>query len=137
MCFLIVLFFLMIRRPPRSTRIDTLFPYTTLFRSRTERGQHAERKIGQELADQDLRDRCVRGEHRFHRAALPFARPHQPGQHGAVDCPDDVFPPGPQPPPPFHFCVDPLPRLHLLFFVFLFSFLPPPPLSPPPPPFFF
>src|SRR3546814_19900098 len=29
-CFL---FFLMIRRPPRSTRTDTLFPYTTLFRS--------------------------------------------------------------------------------------------------------
>src|SRR3546814_19452805 len=25
-------FFLMIRRPPRSTRTDTLFPYTTLFR---------------------------------------------------------------------------------------------------------
>src|SRR3546814_15504082 len=30
-CF--ILFFLMIRRPPRSTRTDTLFPYTTLFRS--------------------------------------------------------------------------------------------------------
>src|SRR3546814_18940484 len=30
-----VFFFLMIRRPPRSTRTDTLFPYTTLFRSRT------------------------------------------------------------------------------------------------------
>src|SRR3546814_17511851 len=29
----ILLFFLMIRRPPRSTRTDTLFPYTTLFRS--------------------------------------------------------------------------------------------------------
>src|SRR5881396_685613 len=28
-----VLFFLMIRRPPRSTRYVTLFPYTTLFRS--------------------------------------------------------------------------------------------------------
>src|SRR3546814_16609264 len=28
-----LLFFLMIRRPPRSTRTDTLFPYTTLFRS--------------------------------------------------------------------------------------------------------
>src|SRR3546814_15523235 len=28
------LFFLMIRRPPRSTRTDTLFPYPTLFRSR-------------------------------------------------------------------------------------------------------
>src|SRR3546814_15674359 len=27
-------FFVMIRRPPRSTRTDTLFPYTTLFRSR-------------------------------------------------------------------------------------------------------
>src|SRR3546814_14572426 len=31
--FLVLLFFLMIRRPPRSTRTDTLFPYTTLFRS--------------------------------------------------------------------------------------------------------
>src|SRR3546814_11144789 len=34
MCLIIyVFFFLMIRRPPRSTRTDTLFPYTTLFRS--------------------------------------------------------------------------------------------------------
>src|SRR3546814_12699470 len=31
-------FFLMIRRPPRSTRTDTLFPYTTLFRSPRDRG---------------------------------------------------------------------------------------------------
>src|SRR3546814_12310477 len=30
---LIYFFFLMRRRPPRSTRTDTLFPYTTLFRS--------------------------------------------------------------------------------------------------------
>src|SRR3546814_2391245 len=30
-------FFLMIRRPPRSTRTDTLFPYTTLFRSLARR----------------------------------------------------------------------------------------------------
>src|SRR3546814_15117811 len=30
-------FFLMIRRPPRSTRTDTLFPYTTLFRSYSPR----------------------------------------------------------------------------------------------------
>src|SRR3546814_18667190 len=29
-------YFLMIRRPPRSTRTDTLFPYTTLFRSRAQ-----------------------------------------------------------------------------------------------------
>src|SRR3546814_19093658 len=33
-----LIYFLMIRRPPRSTRTDTLFPYTTLFRSR---GAHA------------------------------------------------------------------------------------------------
>src|SRR3546814_16838140 len=31
--FCIYFLFLMIRRPPRSTRTDTLFPYTTLFRS--------------------------------------------------------------------------------------------------------
>src|SRR3546814_110267 len=30
---MLFVFFLMIRRPPRSTRTDTLFPYTTLFRS--------------------------------------------------------------------------------------------------------
>src|SRR3546814_15650541 len=35
-CVILCFFFLMIRRPPRSTRTDTLFPYTTLFRS-TER----------------------------------------------------------------------------------------------------
>src|SRR3546814_16968828 len=33
MVITMMLFFLMIRRPPRSTRTDTLFPYTTLFRS--------------------------------------------------------------------------------------------------------
>src|SRR3546814_15639775 len=35
---ILLFFFLMIRRPPRSTRTDTLFPYTTLFRSRVKRG---------------------------------------------------------------------------------------------------
>src|SRR3546814_19740190 len=30
---LFISFFFIIRRPPRSTRTDTLFPYTTLFRS--------------------------------------------------------------------------------------------------------
>src|SRR3546814_16368758 len=34
--FTYLFFFLMIRRPPRSTRTDTLFPYTTLFRSRQD-----------------------------------------------------------------------------------------------------
>src|SRR3546814_3512400 len=42
---LFIFFFLMIRRPPRSTRTDTLFPYTTLFRSRAhpkDRGRFCE-----------------------------------------------------------------------------------------------
>src|SRR3546814_17009647 len=33
---LLFIVFLMIRRPPRSTRTDTLFPYTALFRSRQQ-----------------------------------------------------------------------------------------------------
>src|SRR3546814_14664524 len=37
-CVFYFFFFLMIRRPPRSTRTDTLFPYTTLFRS-DDRGE--------------------------------------------------------------------------------------------------
>src|SRR3546814_18293131 len=41
-CFLF--FFLMIRRPPRSTRTDTLFPYTTRFRSPIPNGRR--RTIG-------------------------------------------------------------------------------------------
>src|SRR3546814_2487200 len=35
--FVYIFCFLMIRRPPRSTRTDTLFPYTTLFRSQDHR----------------------------------------------------------------------------------------------------
>src|SRR3546814_17115509 len=37
--FIFLFFFLMIRRPPRSTRTDTLFPYTTLFRSQMRAGE--------------------------------------------------------------------------------------------------
>src|SRR3546814_18929982 len=47
----------MIRRPPRSTRTDTLFPYTTLFRSEN---------IGQGDAENNLRDPTVR-EHEAER----------------------------------------------------------------------
>src|SRR3546814_3679270 len=53
MCYCTVfLFFVMIRRPPRSTRTDTLFPYTTLFRSgvrpavETRAGGHRRRLLG-------------------------------------------------------------------------------------------
>src|SRR3546814_19872229 len=37
---IVVVFFLKIRRPPRSTRTDTRFPYTTLFRSHIGVGRH-------------------------------------------------------------------------------------------------
>src|SRR3546814_12195802 len=45
----------MIRRPPRSTRTDTLFPYTTLFRSLVQR---LHRRLGRKVtqkAEDDLR----------------------------------------------------------------------------------
>src|SRR3546814_3559577 len=44
----------MIRRPPRSTRTDTLFPYTTLFRSILLRRQHRTQRPPRELAMADL-----------------------------------------------------------------------------------
>src|SRR3546814_785642 len=40
------IFFLSIRRPPRSTRTDTLFPYTTLFRSVGDRNRGEEAQVG-------------------------------------------------------------------------------------------
>src|SRR3546814_5758345 len=43
--FSMYFFFLMIRRPPRSTRTDTLFPYTTLFRSPLS-GHRPNRRLG-------------------------------------------------------------------------------------------
>src|SRR3546814_20930449 len=46
----------MIRRPPRSTRTDTLFPYTTLFRSRHRKnGNHSSGLI---RSDQYTSGRC-------------------------------------------------------------------------------
>src|SRR3546814_8783711 len=47
----------MIRRPPRSTRTDTLFPYTTLFRSEAGLLQHA---LACGIEQFDLRDLCAR-----------------------------------------------------------------------------
>src|SRR3546814_5509212 len=58
---IIVIFFLMIRRPPRSTRTDTLFPYTTLFRS--------QRLAQQRDADADAHHRPQQGE-RHHLVGL-------------------------------------------------------------------
>src|SRR3546814_14272721 len=44
-------FFLMIRRPPRSTRTDTLFPYTTLFRSPRELHPDRRHRVAQPVVD--------------------------------------------------------------------------------------
>src|SRR3546814_11475421 len=48
----------MIRRPPRSTRTDTRFPYATLFRSTAQHGHEGE--VERALADQALQRRDVR-----------------------------------------------------------------------------
>src|SRR3546814_17207196 len=46
----------MIRRPPRSTRTDTLFPYTTLFRSRPRLRRRRQREARQGTAPQPRRE---------------------------------------------------------------------------------
>src|SRR5213595_1532839 len=45
----------MIRRPPRSTQLRTLFPYTTLFRSQPHHGPVPARQRHQQLVDGRLR----------------------------------------------------------------------------------
>src|SRR3546814_19263434 len=50
---MLLVFFLMIRRPPRSTRTDTLFPYTTLFRADVLLQPRDRRDFGVERAGQD------------------------------------------------------------------------------------
>src|SRR3546814_8176670 len=59
----------MIRRPPRSTRTDTRFPYTTLFRAQRARARqplvHAER-VDRHAAVQDALGNVARGHQRKH-----------------------------------------------------------------------
>src|SRR3546814_9034597 len=64
------MFLLMIRRPPRSTRTDTLFPYTTLFRSPDQDAQRRNRRLL----------RAFPGHARSHRIAQPAPdrRPDRP-----------------------------------------------------------
>src|SRR3546814_19705970 len=93
---LLFIVFLMIRRPPRSTRTDTLFPYTTLFRSRS---------IDDPIAARDERRRLTKGSaaHRsdpaIRRAAAGgFRRPRansvqrlKTSQWGSLSCPFVAF----------------------------------------------
>src|SRR3546814_12501357 len=67
MYWILYCFFLMIRRPPRSTLTDTLFPYTTLFRSGFEIGTGI--SVGQRLFERnhflaiELQQRLIKGLH--------------------------------------------------------------------------
>src|SRR3546814_8413098 len=68
----------MIRRPPRSTRTDTLFPYTTLFRSGdTEQAASPHHAAPRCHARAPKHDRNSALQGRPHRRALTRARPHR------------------------------------------------------------
>src|SRR3546814_7257493 len=76
-CFVYVyFFFLMIRRPPRSTRTDTLFPYTTLFRSDTDQVhlEFAGHTAVQPEALFDRLGRQLRAGNRIDASVCDFAR---------------------------------------------------------------
>src|SRR3546814_9526925 len=73
----------MIRRPPRSTRTDTLCPYTTLFRSRRPA---AEAQEGDRRGQHGARAAPVRG--RDGAPALDRRRQLQPELPQALDAPD-------------------------------------------------
>src|SRR3546814_16186925 len=60
-----ILFFLMIRRPPRSTRTDTLFPYTTLFRSDHVDRQQALGLYGAMLIEPRIADSTLAADHEY------------------------------------------------------------------------
>src|SRR3546814_14125106 len=93
----VVFFFLMIRRPPRSTRTDTLFPYTTLFRSllrqqawRLARPAAFDARgfdIGYRLA-LDMQPGCL--GRRGHQQA-DIEQVHQHLQHGGADAVGAAF----------------------------------------------
>src|SRR3546814_6723544 len=78
----IVLFFcfLMIRRPPRSTRTDTLFPYTTLFRSQPAQEEQAEEPEPERAPDPPAQEKP--------RERQPEGDPDQPSEQAV-----QVFPP--------------------------------------------
>src|SRR3546814_7579100 len=87
----------MIRRPPRSTRTDTLFPYTTLFRScerrrdqhHRQRREHVDRsEIGLGIVSKILVDRLIEDERHTRndeqRVAIGLRRCHYLRTDGGV-----------------------------------------------------
>src|SRR3546814_14866435 len=79
----------MIRRPPRSTRTDTLFPYTTLFRSEPSLDDAAPRAAVPRGGEQDGSG----GQAAHRRAAQPRAVGAHPGPPGAGRPPPLPHPP--------------------------------------------
>src|SRR3546814_9529967 len=88
----------MIRRPPRSTRTDTLFPCTTLFRSRLGLARHIIAEGTEPF--RGLESDHVIMEHRFHQLAATRQRPQNPGgRPGGVE--EKTDPVGAPAPPKF------------------------------------
>src|SRR3546814_18313381 len=107
---LFVFCFLMILRPPRSTRTDTLFPYTTLFRSETrrhrsglhlrplcgnacpERGPHAASLVdrldpephAERVAHRKAHAACIGEFHQDARAIVELDEPEPEGRVGGI-----------------------------------------------------
>src|SRR3546814_14227586 len=71
-------FFLMIRRPPRSTRTDTLFPYTTLFRSTESLGFRCI-AVPSDLLDRGDGQAAAIADHGHERGIVPPAARHMHG----------------------------------------------------------
>src|SRR3546814_4916090 len=73
----------MLRLPPRSTRTDTLFPYTPLFRSKQPEGEHGTRR----------RTHRRRPHHRIPPTTTPRIRRRRLGQLGRLVRPQRTHPP--------------------------------------------
>src|SRR3546814_17293782 len=71
------MFCLMIRRPPRSTRTDTLCPYTTLFRSRPPPAPRDRAARSAQILQHQLRRRLGRSDHARNARARMRPRPHE------------------------------------------------------------
>src|SRR3546814_3119325 len=90
-----LIFFLMIRRPPISTRTDTRFPYTTLFRSRHARATTA--RVRSHHLDPSPCTRPLRRRPRTcnYPCSAGFGKPWPGARPVAPSC----LPPAPHPPP--------------------------------------
>src|SRR3546814_773438 len=86
----------MIRRPPRATRTDTLFPYTTLFRSAIDAGSGCDAGLGGQGQRVPRRDRLVDRCGRI-APAWTFDRTREGGHSGGAHIRPgaDIAAPGP------------------------------------------